>query len=421
MKVLIIGGGVGGLCLAHGLLKTGIEVQVFEQQVNNTENLAGYGIHINQDGRRALRTCLPLSNWTRLQTIFTPAGAQLYFRDTQLQLLAERDDAELSGKSIKETERCGIGRLELRDILLEGLIDKRPPVIEWNKVFIRYDRLPDGDVRAHFSDGTFADGDLLVGADGPNSTVRHQYLPDLKRLDLGVCAIAGRYLLDENRIENLPAEITDGSLNNIVPYGKGWMFSSAWKSRPADGNHYSDAEHYVVWAYVLPTEDIPQNAPGLDGSKLRDHVLEVTKGWSPQLRNMLSDSDTSSIKFLSLRSMPTLSKWDPSNVTLLGDAIHNMTPMGGIGANTALQDAEVLSRHITDVAAGRLTVVEAVGNYQDEMLIYANEALKLSRRNAENACNGGGIRRFIFRGLLRAARASPAIMRATIGRTAVKE
>lgn len=33
MKVLIIGGGVGGLCLAHGLLKAGIEVQVFEQQV----------------------------------------------------------------------------------------------------------------------------------------------------------------------------------------------------------------------------------------------------------------------------------------------------------------------------------------------------------------------------------------------------
>lgn len=36
MKVLIIGGGVGGLCLAHGLLKTGIEVQVFEQQVRVT-------------------------------------------------------------------------------------------------------------------------------------------------------------------------------------------------------------------------------------------------------------------------------------------------------------------------------------------------------------------------------------------------
>ncbi|KAL7952457.1 hypothetical protein V8C34DRAFT_323206 [Trichoderma compactum] len=348
------------------------------------EEITEYGIHINQDGRHALRTCLPLTNWTRLQTIFTPAGAQLYFRDTQLQLLAERDDAEL----------------KLRDILLEGLVNKSLPVAQWNKVFIRYDQLPDGHVRAHFSDGTFADGDLLVGADGPNSTVRHQHLQDLKRLYLGVSAIAGPYLLDEKRIENLPAEITDGSLNNIVPYGKGWMFSSAWKSRPADGNHSSEAEHYVVWA---------------------DYVLEITKGWSPQLRNMLSESDTSSIKFLSLRSMPTLSKWDPSNVTLLGDAIHNMTPMGGTGANTALQDAEVLSRHITDVAAGRLTVIEAVGNYEDEMLVYANEALQLSRRNAENACNGGGIRRFIFRGLLRAAQASPAIMRATIGRTVAKE
>ena len=37
MKVLIIGGGAGGLCLAHGLLKTGIEVQVFEQQVREID------------------------------------------------------------------------------------------------------------------------------------------------------------------------------------------------------------------------------------------------------------------------------------------------------------------------------------------------------------------------------------------------
>ncbi len=119
--------------------------------------------------------------------------------------------------------------------------------------------------------------------------------------------------------------------------------------------------------------------------------------------------------------MPPLSKWDPGNVTLLGDAIHNMTPMAGIGANTALQDAEVRTRCLVDAAAQRLTLTEAIGNYEEEMLVYANEALQLSRRNAENACSGGSLQRFIFRGVLRAAHASPAVMHATIRRTVGKK
>src|ERR1700720_3840034 len=51
------------------------------------------------------------------------AGSELFFRDEKLQLLARRDEAILSGRPAAEVERRGIGRLELREILLEGLID----------------------------------------------------------------------------------------------------------------------------------------------------------------------------------------------------------------------------------------------------------------------------------------------------------
>jgi len=47
----------------------------------------------------------------------------LFFRDEKLQLLARRDEAILSGRPAAEVERRGIGRLELREILLEGLIE----------------------------------------------------------------------------------------------------------------------------------------------------------------------------------------------------------------------------------------------------------------------------------------------------------
>lgn len=45
-------------------------------------------------------------------------------------------------------------------------------------------------------------------------------------------------------------------------------------------------------------------------------------------------------------------------MTLLGDAIHNMMPMGGMGANTALRDADTLTHCLINAAAGRLSITE---------------------------------------------------------------
>ena len=94
------------------------------------------------------------------------------FRDTDLRLLAERDDAYLSGRAISDVERRGIGRVELRELLLKGLDEKGEGTVCWEKSFERYEHLLDNRVRVHFADGSTEDGDLLIGADGCNSKVR---------------------------------------------------------------------------------------------------------------------------------------------------------------------------------------------------------------------------------------------------------
>ncbi|KAL5603270.1 hypothetical protein FOBRF1_010803 [Fusarium oxysporum] len=409
MRVLIIGAGVGGLTLAQGLHKAGIEVLITERQTEKAENLAGYGLHIDRNGRHALRSCLPLSNWTRLQTVLSSAGTQLFFRDTQFRVLAEKDDAKLSGEPALAVERSAVGRLELRDVLLDGLDSASCGLVQWGRTFVRYEQLTNGLLRAHFSDGTWEDCDLLVGADGPKSPVRRQYMPDLDRMDLGIRAIAGRYMLDDQRIQKLPKELTSGALNNIVPSGKGWMFTSAWG--------LGQSSPYIVWAYVVPAKDLAPILDKIPGFELRDHVLHSIKEWSPNLRELVEGGDLSTIKCLPLRTMPNLKPWKSSNVTLLGDAIHNMTPMAGMGANTALRDAEVLTRCLIDVTAGRLELVNAVRLYEAEMRAYANGALKLSTHNALNACDGGGAQRFLFRNFLRTAQSFPAVMKATLGRS----
>jgi 2-polyprenyl-6-methoxyphenol hydroxylase-like FAD-dependent oxidoreductase len=84
-------------------------------------------------------------------------------------------------------------------------------------------------------------------------------------------------------------------------------------------------------------------------------------------------------------------------VTLLGDAIHNMTPMAGIGANTALRDADALRASLA--APG--SVIERVGRYENTMREYANAALALSTRNARGAATTARLPRHAFRAVLR--------------------
>jgi 2-polyprenyl-6-methoxyphenol hydroxylase-like FAD-dependent oxidoreductase len=123
-----------------------------------------------------------------------------------------------------------------------------------------------------------------------------------------------------------------------------------------------------------------------------------------------------SVAPVSLRSMSTLQSWQPSPVTLLGDAIHNMTPMAGIGANTALRDADELRRALSD--AGPESPLERVGRYEERMRGYANEALALSTRNARNAASTRRLPRLAFRTLLKLTDVAPPVKRAVFPATA---
>ncbi len=57
--VLVIGGGIGGLCLAHGLRGAGVPVTVFERDTRPEDRWEGYLLHIGAAGARSLRACLP--------------------------------------------------------------------------------------------------------------------------------------------------------------------------------------------------------------------------------------------------------------------------------------------------------------------------------------------------------------------------
>ena len=133
-----------------------------------------------------------------------------------------------------------------------------------------------------------------------------------------------------------------------------------------------------------------------------------------------SNSDVLEVKLRFEVPHMFLDAWSPSNITVLGDAIHNMTPLAGVGANTAFRDAELLSGLLARSNMEGTRACDAIGEYENKMRAYANTAVSLSNRNAVSASSGRPFQRWIFRTLLKAAQASPFVMRGTIGKPVVE-
>src|SRR5262245_65909400 len=62
-RTIVIGGGLSGLCLAHGLLAKGGSVTVFERDAGRDIRGQGYRLTIEDTGSEALRACLPRQNY----------------------------------------------------------------------------------------------------------------------------------------------------------------------------------------------------------------------------------------------------------------------------------------------------------------------------------------------------------------------
>ncbi|MGH3588049.1 MAG: NAD(P)-binding protein, partial [Pseudonocardia sp.] len=74
MRVLVAGGGIGGLALAQGLRRAGVDVAVHERDRGIGSRWEGYRIHINPTGARALHALLPAAGWQEFVATAGPGG-----------------------------------------------------------------------------------------------------------------------------------------------------------------------------------------------------------------------------------------------------------------------------------------------------------------------------------------------------------
>jgi 2-polyprenyl-6-methoxyphenol hydroxylase-like FAD-dependent oxidoreductase len=396
INVIIVGAGTGGLCLAQGLKRAGIGVGVYERDRTRADGLQGYRVGIDADGKRALRANLPPG----LYQTFLATCAQRPVYANQLThkmrfLFSAGPELLKAGDQPPEADRDeSVSRMTLRQILLTGVED----VVHFDKVFSHYQQHPDGTVSAFFEDGTSATGDVLVAADGANSRVRRQYLPQARLVDTGLIGITGKTLLTPETKALLPQRMLEGV--SMVHGPKGFMcifhvmqfkWDTAGELKHGIGGTdaelitawpgllYDNSRDYIMWGFAAADHWLPDDVTSMKGAELQQLVLDLTHDWHPSFRKIFALGDPDSSFPLRIRTSEPMGPWPTTNVTLLGDAIHTMTPGRGVGANTALRDARLLTRKLVEARDGRLSLTGAVGAYERTMTGYAWDAVIKSR------------------------------------------
>jgi 2-polyprenyl-6-methoxyphenol hydroxylase-like FAD-dependent oxidoreductase len=413
MHVLVIGGGTGGLCLAQALHKAGVSVAVYERSRTRTERLQGYRVHINPNGSQALHDCLPPDLWQRLVDTCGAPGGAFAFLTEQLDELILIEDELTSGPDAASAHHS-VSRITLHQVLSAGLDE----ILHYDKEFVRYERNTDGTVTCFFADGTTATGDVLVAADGGNSRVRQQYLPHAERVDTGIVTVAGKFPLTDETRKLLPPRLVVGPNNVLPPKGCG-MFAAPHDM--AEGHNDETFEYdkvlfdntgsYVMWAFAASTERYPANVSELDGAGLRDMVGGMIESWHPGLRTLVARSPGEAVSLLPIKTSVPMKQWETTNITLVGDAIHSMTPFGGIGANTALRDAQLLARNLISAAARDRDMLDALRDYEHRMVDYGFAAVRSSLRSANLSVSEARVGRVMFKTILRICSAVPPLKR----------
>jgi 2-polyprenyl-6-methoxyphenol hydroxylase-like FAD-dependent oxidoreductase len=404
-QVLIIGAGTGGLCLAHGLRGAGVDVRVFERDRTAIDRLQGYRLTINAFGARALRTCLPAANFEHYIAASAKVSTNVTFLDHKLDRLLSIQLPE-TDQSAPEAARP-ISRIALRQILLEGLED----VVSFGKAFVAFEQAPNDRVIARFEDGSSAEGDVIVGADGASSRVRRQLLPHAQRVETGLIAVSGKFALDADSRLLAPPAIFKGPTLILGSRG-GFMFSGAVEY-PQNYSSAYDKQEYGMWGFSAS-----RDALGIDGSPdevpgevARRAVLARISDWSPDLRHLVERTEASSLSTFAVKTSVPIHPWKTSRVTLLGDALHNMTPYRGIGANTALRDAASLRDALRDVNNGTRELLPALSQYEREMIDYGFAAVRASLSSMRRLHAKSRVSRFATKTIFHLLDSAPRLQR----------
>jgi len=319
MRVLVSGGGIGGPVLAVALRRAGIDARVFEAH-DGPATALGSHLGLSPNGLAVLDTLGLLDTVTAAAAF---PSDRIEFRNGAGRLLGRLDDGSARQGERLRTRTITRGRLQAA--LADGARAHGVPVA-YGKRLVSHTDTGHG-VRVDFADGTSAEGDVLVGADGLHSPVR-------RAMDPGAPVPAYTGLL--NMGGRLPADALPATPEGTIRMVFG---------RRAFLGYQTGAED-ALWFVNLPCPDPDPAVP--EGGWGR-HVRGLFAEEQPRVAAALEGARESDFTPLGVYDIASLPRWSRGRVALLGDAAHAVSSSSGQGASLALEDALVLAMCLRDV------------------------------------------------------------------------
>lgn len=374
-KALIIGGGIAGPVTAILLRRAGIEAQIFEAWPYSTG--IGGGLQIAPNGMHVMEE-LGLSR----ELIARGSVAESFD-------FCAHDGQRLGSINRDMERRFGQPAVNMcRATLNEILIDKAwcsHAELYFEKRLVSIEDRGDQPIIAHFADGTSAEGDFLIGADGVHSTVRRHVVPDGPTpFDTGLIGFGGF----------VPRAVLDGiSLGQRVEttFGRSGFFGYGFCSTdPKDG---------AMWWSTQPANGMDAAAfRAQEQSTLKQHLRDFHRGWHDPIPAIIEAAEN--IVVTDTLDVATLPVWSRKRALLIGDAAHATSPHAGQGASLALEDALRLGRLMAEGQELGLTFQK----FEQERRPRAEKIVAIARRNGsskrEFSASGAWIRNQMMKWLL---------------------
>ncbi|KUO06691.1 monooxygenase [Streptomyces caeruleatus] len=313
-----MGGGIAGAGAALALHKAGFDVTVYEAHPDSAEDIGAF-LTLASNGMRALA-----------QTDASDAVTAIGFPLTSMRVLDDTG-AELAQVPLGE---AGTPHLRYRclrrgdlNAALQAEVTRRGIDIRHGKRLVSVDDGPDT-VTAHFADGTTATGDLLIGADGLNSTVRRLNSPHTRPTYAGQHVFYG-YTGDASETGR-PETITMVRGSSVAfGYTVSPEGETYWFARVSDAPLTADA--------------LAEGTPG----GLRDLLLPLLRKDAGPAADLVA-ATTDRLMVTNATELPTGTPWSSGRTLIIGDAAHAASPATGQGASMALEDAVVLAKSLRD-------------------------------------------------------------------------